>query len=295
MSADDKQGKLRLDLVDVYGKRIGGRADISLRHLVLSDSPRFNGLDASKRIVINNLHGAPQGLYQITIDPSAYLQVSQFVTIKASGFTDQEIKFPVDPSKVKSVVFPKYADLSADLQKILENSDNVLSFEGLKGEALYNAETLDDFRKACILNIAAKCAATRLSNGKTVLPYIEKINELRGDRFFAVVPKELREETKNSVAEGVFFPAPEILHTPPAGFDHAGSYKTFDKYGNLQLTFFAKGNDWLADIDIDDASGLEHPFQVIEHRFTGKQTHPFAIHEILVARQGIDPGYRFEV
>lgn len=293
--SSDKQGKLRLELVDVFGDKLGGKVDVMLRHQVLSHSPRFNGLDASKIITIKGLHGNPQGLYMLEVDPSAYLQVTEFVTIQASGFTDKRIVFPIDPKKVKKVVFPEYPKLPAELQRILQASDNVFSFEGKSGKALYTDKTLDDKRKACVLNIAAKCEATRLSNGKTVLPYVQKIRELRSERFFADVSRELREETKNSVADDVFKDAPDTLHTPPAGFERAGSWKTRDQYGNLQLTFFAKGDEWVADIDIDDAAGIEHLFHVLDHKITGKDTDPFAIHQILMARQGIDPGYRFVV
>jgi hypothetical protein len=293
MSTNNKQGKLRLDLVDVYGKRLKGKVDVGLRHQVLSDTQVFNGLDASKKILITNLFATPQGLYRVEVDPGAYLPVSHFITIKASGITDTQIQLPVDPRKVKSVQFPDYATLPADMQKLLESSDKVLAFEGKKGEQLY--DSLDDIRKACLLNIVAKCAATRLSNGKTVLPYIQKLNELRGERFFAVVSKELREETKNSTAEDLFRSVSGSLHKAPQGFSDAGSFKTFDRYGNLQLTFFANGNDWVADIDIDDAAGLGHIFQVLDHKLKDRHTHPYDIHEILVAQQKIDPGYHFEV
>jgi hypothetical protein len=293
MSADDRQGQLRLSLVDVFDANIGGRVGVRLRHQVLSDSQVFNNLDASKRIKITNLFGAPQGLYRIEVDPQAYLPTSQFVNLKASDITDLKITFAVDPNKVISVNFPEFATLPADTQTLLVNSDNILSFEGKSGEVLYDA--FDDIRRANVLNLTTKCAATPLSNGKTVLPSIQKIQEIRGDRFFAVVPKELREETKNSALDGLFTDAPEVLHTPPQGFSHAGSFKTKDKFGNLQLTYFMNGDDCVADIDIDPASGLEHLFQVIEHSITGNETHPYAVHEVLIQYQKLDPGYRFVV
>jgi hypothetical protein len=293
MSADDRQGKLRLSLLDVLDSNIGGRASVRLRHQVLSDSQVFNNLDASKRINITNLFGAPQGLYRIEIDPLAYLPTSQFVNLKASDITDLKITMAVDPNRVKSVTFPEFGILPADIQTLLVNSDNILSFEGMNGEVLYAA--LDDIRKANVLNLTTKCAATPLSNGKTVLPSIQTIKEIRGDRFFTVVPKELREETKHSALDGLFTEAPEGLHTPPEGFSHAGSFKTKDKFGNLQLTYFMNGDDCVADIDIDPASGLEHLFQVIEHSITGIQTHPYAVHEVLIEHQKLDPGYRFVV
>ncbi|HEV2827703.1 MAG TPA: hypothetical protein VGW76_08855, partial [Pyrinomonadaceae bacterium] len=218
-----------------------------------------------------------------------------FINMKASGITPLSLKFPIDPGKVTKVNFPAFTSkpISDDLRTLLENSDKVFSFEGKKGKDLYDA--LDDIRKAGLLNIAAKTGATPLSNGRPVLSYIQKLNEIRGDRFFCVVPKELREETKNSVAEGLFDPADQSLHHPPPGFSPAGSFKTPDHYGNLQLTFFMNGDDCVADIDIDDAAGLEHVFQVLRNRLSGNPTHPYNIHEILVGYQHLDPGYTFQV
>ena len=288
-------GKLRLDLLDVHGNRLREKVDIMLRHQVLSDN-RVASVGGTKQIVITNLFGAPQGLYRIEIDPPSYLPVSQFVNLKAGGFTDLQITFPVDPKKVKKVGFPKFGGLPGELQNMLDNSDDVFSFPGVKGKGLYDA--LDDVRRAGLLNIAIKTRSTPLTNGKTVFPYIIKINELRGDRFFAFVQKELRAETKNSVADGLFHPVSGSLHRLPerfVGFSEAGSFKTDDAYGNLQLTFFMKGDECVADIDIDDAAGLGHVFQVLRNTLTDRPTHPYDIHEILVFHQKLDPGYTFQV
>ena len=282
---------LRLDLLDVYGTRLGETVDVILRHQVLSEVQKARA-SATKPIDIKGLQGAPQGLYRMEIDPPSYQYISQFVNLRASGITARSINFPIDPSKVKKVNFPTYSKLAKDLRTVLEASDSVLSYEGRKGNDLYDA--VDNIRRAGLLNIAAKTGATPLTNGKTVLSYIDKLTELRGDRFFAIVPKALRQETKNSVNEGLFHEAGEILHNPPKGFSHAGSFKTPDHYGNLQLTFFNKGDEYRCDIDIDDAGGLEHVFQVVRNKVSGKPTHPYNIHEILVAHQHLDPGYRFQ-
>jgi hypothetical protein len=291
----DRDGTLRLDLFNVYGKRLGEKVSINLRHQVLSDNP-VSSANAASRIVIKNLHGAPQGLYRIEVDPPSYLPVSRFVNLKASGFTDLEIIFPVDPKKVKQVRFPLYANLPPGLQTLLENSDEVFSFVGKKGEELYHS--LDDIRRAALLNIITKSNSTPLTNGRTVFPYTNKVVELRGDRFFAFVQKELREEVQHSASEGLFHSVNSVLHELPeqfTGFTKAGSFKTEDAYGNLHLTFYTKGNDCVADIDIDDAAGLEHVFQVLRNCLNGRPTHPYDIHNILVYHQKLDPGYDFEV
>ena len=209
--------RLQLELLDVYGKFLGEKVDVILRHQVLSEIKKAS-VTVTGKVDITGLRGTPQGLYKIDIDPPSYQYVSQFINMKASGITSLSHTFPIDPGKVKKVNFPAFTSkiISAELRTFLENSDKVLAFEGKKGKDLYDA--LDDIRKAGLLNIAAKTGATPLSNGRTVISYIEKLNEIRGDRFFCVVPKELREETKNSVAEGLFDPVDGSLHRPPQGF-----------------------------------------------------------------------------
>jgi hypothetical protein len=62
------------------------------------------------------------------------------------------------------------------------------------------------------------------------------------------------------------------------------------------LTFFTNNNgDCVADIDIDDAAGIEHVFQVLKNKLSGNPTHPYNIHEILAGFQHNDPGYSFQV
>lgn len=290
-----QNGKLKLDMVDVFGKRLQERVDISLRNLHLTHHPVLRTIDATRLINITNLHSGAQGIYQLFIDPPSYHPINRFVNVKT---TDTEISLPfaVDISKIVSVTFPTFSNLVKELRTLLTNSPSVFGFENKTGEALYNA--LDDIRRAGVLNIARKTLATRLTNDKPVLSLVKDIRELRGDRFFAFVEKELREEVKNSVNTGLFHAVDGSLHHLPAqfeSFDRAGSFKTDDQFGNLQLTFFMKGDECVADIDIDDAGGIRHIFQVLRNHFTGSPTHPYNIHQILMKHQHLDPGYRFNL
>jgi hypothetical protein len=280
----EQTGQLVLELLDAHRAPLKENVDIIVRHRVLSHTVRVKNAKSSPSPRVRNLHRAPQGLYSVEIDPPSYRPVSHFINIAAGGETKMQVFFPIDPAKVTRAAFPKYSDLPGEVQGVLENSDSVLGFEAKTGKVLYDA--LDDVRRA----------GTLLSNSKTVLPYVQKLRELRGDRFFATVPKQLREDVKNSVSEGLFTPEPSGLHHPPEGFSQAGSFKSDDRYGNLQLTFFAHGDDeWVADIDIDDAKGLEHVFQVVRNGLTGRPTHPYDIHQILLLHQKVDPGYTLVV
>jgi hypothetical protein len=285
-------GTLKVTLADVHGRPLSERVHINLRHQTRGSELRVH-VQAGKSVLIRDLLAQPDGVYRIHIDPSSYLPVSHFVSIKSRGITPLALTFPVDPRKVRLAEFPAYDDLSEDGRRILDASNAVLGFEGHTGPALY--DRLDDIRRAGLLNILAKTMRTTFGTGRTVLSYVHNLTEIRGDRFYAVVLKALREETKNSLPAGLFEQAPRGLHHPPEGFDYAGSYKTPDHYGNLHLTFFVRSDEWRADIDIDDAGGLAHVFQVLRNELAGRPTHPYDIHELLVQHQKIDPGYTLVV
>lgn len=290
-----QNGKLELELLDVYGQFLDERVDVMLRHRVLGHFVK-KSQRASGKFIIPNLHAAPQGLYYVDLAPLSYMPKDAYIDIKGSGTTPHQAVFPVNPKKVIGVNFPRYDKLPTDAQTLLGNSEKVLGYKGIAGEVLYGALENDDLKRAGMLNIIAKTNATRLSNGRTVLSYLKDLRELRGDRFFVVTTKELREETKNSIGSGLFHKADQTMHHLPGefiGYTDAGSFKTHDRYGNLQLTFFMKGDECVADIDIDDASGLEHIFQVLNNMIPGNDTHPYTIQQILIAHQKLDPGYRF--
>jgi hypothetical protein len=288
-----ESGTLRIALQDVRGHRLREQVDIILKHQVLSDQRIVKNVAGDKTIVIENLRPSPQGVYSIVVDPPSYLTISQFVNISAGSPTDLTLTFPVDPKKIKSVTFPGYADLPDRARELIAASSGVSAFEGRSGEALY--DTIDSIRRAGLLNVLAKAASTVFASGRPVLDYFRELREVRGDRVFVVAAKELRAETENSVPADLFRPVDGSLHHPPAGFSSAGSYKSEDRYGNLQLTFFLCGDDCLVDVDIDDAAGLAHVFQVARNELTGRPTHPYDIREILIRFQGIDPGYTFVV
>jgi hypothetical protein len=285
---------LRLEVQDVYGKPIPEKIDIILRHRVLSDFRRVSA-NGAKKIEIKNLFGDPQGAYQLDVDAPSYQFVRQFINMKSSGITQLTITLPIDPDKVKGVNFPAFSSLDPTVKALLNQSSNVISFEGMTGKALYDALDSDPIRKAGMLNIFAKTRATGFGNDRNVLSHVQELTEVRGDRFFAVVSKELRSETKNSIDKGLFHEANQSLHKPLPGFLSQGSFKTADRYGNLQLSFSAREEEWRSDVDIDDAGGLEHVFQVLRNKLSGKPTHPYNIHEILVNFQKLDPGYTFTV
>lgn len=281
---------LTLELIDANGELLDEAALVTFRNMMTGGIKSARSAPG-KVLAVRGLDRGATGLYRVEADPGGYLASGKFVSIPSAG-VEETIQFAIDPRKVTSVDFPSFARLDPDAKTLLDASDAVSAFPGLSGTDLYAA--LDDIRKAGFLNIVTKSRATPLLNGRAVSSYFESLNDLRGDRFFCVVSQELRDEVKNACPT-LFHEAPGNLHHPPAGFTPAGSYKTLDQYGNLQLTFFAANTEWVADVDIDNAQGLEHVFQVLHNELTGRPTHPYDIREILMVYQHLDAGYRFNL
>ena len=282
-------GRLELEITDASGARITEPLTIDLRHQVLHEQRRAQSVDASKIVVIEDLRTEPQGLYIMRIDAPSYHPVQWFVTIPSSGVRRETVPLPIRADRARAV-FPDYEVLDERVRGVLERSAKVLGHEGVTGKALYDA--LDEKPKAGLLNIAKKSLATPFKNGSDLLRELALLRAV-GDRCFVAVSPGLLEQMPELVDGHFFHPVNGSLHKPPEpDLVPAGSYKTADAFGNLQLTFFKNPSRCIADVDIDDAGGLGHVFQVARNHLTGDPTHPFNIHQILMLHQRLDPGYR---
>jgi hypothetical protein len=290
----DSDGVLTLDVVDVYQANIREAVTVILKNQQLQDTRFYQNQLAGDSIRIDGLMRTPQGRYLIEIDAPSYQTVSQFINIPAAGDFELPLTIPVNPARVTSMVRPDVGDLQRDLKAFL-NQASIPGFPGKKGKDLY--AVLPDIACAGLLNLVAKARHTLLSSGRPVLTYLQTMVELHGDRLFALVGPELAGECQRSESAGILHSVSDALHDPMPGFVHAGSFKTFDHYGNLQLTLSNNPGSgaWMVDMDIDDAQGLEHVFQVVHNAATGEPTHPYNIHEILVRYQQLDPGYELKV
>ena len=222
--------------------------------------------------------------YIVKVFPVRHRPVAQFAIPKPGAPAVVQLYTPLDPARVDKVTFPAYGAIAAELRDVLERS-TVEGASGL-GETVYAA--LVDTQKAGLFNLFAKMSSFGFDAQRTVWTFVERIYRVRADRIFVDVQPALRDLVKGAIADERFREVSGKLHTPPPGFGPAGSYKTSERYGNLQLSFFASETAPLAfkvDADIDDAAGLEHAFQVIRNFVTHGTTHPYDIHEILVFRQ----------
>lgn len=281
-------GRLELTFADVTGAPISDIAEIRLRHHTRGDQRRVDRHDTSRQLVITDLRTDPQGLYVLEVHARCYWPVQRFVTIPADGRGRATVTLPIRPNRARAT-FPPYDQLDPRVQGVLERSDSVKGHEGRTGRDLY--AVLSPEAKAGLLNIAKKTLATPFRNGEDLLTHV-KVLEIKGDRCIVDLPAGVKEQMDELVDQQLFRSVDGALHDPPVErFVPAGSFKTMDAFGNLQLTFFTCDDRCVADVDIDDAAGLGHVFQVLRNHITDSPTHPYNIHQILVAHQHLDPGY----
>ena len=290
----DGTGNLLLEFVTARNEKPNDRVDLQLTHTVLSQHVSQRDFATTKKLRLTGLDSTQGGLYRLQVFPLRHRPVSRFLRITENQTLSLSLTLVVKPERVSEVKFPDFAALGSDLQQALANA-TVEGLENQAGARLYQA--LDNVQRAGLLNLYTKMKATKFANGNDVFSFINTLTRIRGDRFFAKIKPELRDAVKNSQANQLFREVSGGLHTPPPHFELVDSFKTLDPFGNLQLTFFnnPEALDFLVDADIDEAQGLEHITQVVEHVTTGAMTNPFDIHEILLVTQGLDPGYEMIV
>ena len=224
--------------------------------------------------------------HMVKVFATRHRPVGQFAMPLEGKDVVVEIFTPLDPERVNAVTFPAYDAVSADLRRVLERS----SIEGAPGAGGAAYDALTDLQRGGLFNLFAKMSAFGFDDARSVWSFVDRIYRIRPDRIFVDVQPALRDMVKGAVAADRVREVSAKLHTPPPGFVGAGSFKTADHYGNLQLSFFASESSPIAfkvDSDIDDAAGLGHTFQVLRNWATHSVTHPYDIHQILVFRQEV--------
>lgn len=287
-SSNYDKGSVRAVLKNVTGSVIHDQVRFTFANQrVRGFNRQFQIEFRGKPITIRgDIPAGPVGIYQVFIDPERYREKSVFLMVPANMPAMVEEVFFIDPGEARPE-FPSYSSLQGQsrwkkLFKVFQASDLTAA----------NYKALEALPKAGIFNLIAKMEATLLADGSTVFDHVENILHPRPARFYARVTAGLLESVLAD--RRGFHSVPGTLHHFPNGWQRIedGSFKTLDRAGNLQLTFATnKKDEFLVDADLDDHQGIEHAFDVISHKVTGKDTHPYDIHQILVFFQGIDPGY----
>ncbi|MCI0414556.1 hypothetical protein L0222_17400 [bacterium] len=265
---------------------------IRLEHLVLHRNYEVQGTKNPAELTIDHSEAGRGGRYMLWVNPDRYRSMFTIIRISTTEENEEDIVLAIDPMSVKEVRFPKYEELSSELMNLLEKS-SFDPFKKLRGKQLYDAPHFDPLKKTGLFNLYAKLSATVFQNGRTAFSYIDTLTGLRGDRIFARVQEELRDEVIKACMDEQFHEIGSTLHAASSAFELIDSFKTPELYGNLQLTFSCKPGtlELFVEAYIDDAGGIQSIFQVAEHKLAQSATHPYDIHQILLHYQKINPGY----
>lgn len=301
-------GNLVVHLSDMAGEMVRGRVDIDLKRV--SGSPGAGGenmeVSVAGPVGVLTITGiacqtGPGTMYEVRASLSHYRKYAFFQLIQEDrdNTASDDVEFWVKPGEVNDIQAPTFASLPPIVQTMLNQATMIVDkpedrdLVGLSGNALYKA--MGPLRKACLLNITTKAADGKTANN--CLPSFGDLLIMRQDRLFARVASGLRDQLR---AAPMFKSAPGALHEPPPGFSPPlESFKSKDPHANLQVTFMTElaTGGLAADIDIDEASGIEHGFEVIRNATFKKRTNPYLIREFLNAADltghTLSPDYTF--
>ncbi len=291
MADNLNRSSVRITLSDVSSKILTDRVNLKFYNVRLtSEKSQTDVSFEGQPVTIRGLPAFPEGFTQVFIAPNKFRFKSIFLNVQSDGSSQINEACFVDPVKV-TPEFPAFADIQTEAR--WAGLARVLSASNISSAGAWNA--LGDQPRAGLLNLYCKMNAAQVEGPRPVMELVQRIEQFLPARVLARVDPNLIRLVDS---------APKVFHTV-SGALHSfeppwqptvpdNSWKTFDSAGNLQLTFATDGSgNFLADIDIDDHQGVQHAFDVLQHTVTGKDTHPYDIHEILVFFQHLDPGYTF--
>ena len=300
-------GRLDLQLTDLTGHAVkkvrveldrlagdagtgGENVDVSLatpdKDLEITHIPCRGGIGTRYRVTASAPHYRPYAFFQLIQED------------RLNPASD-DVEFWVKPGDVTDIDAPDFPDLSASAQRMLDEATMLApgpgdrDLVGKTGADLYDA--LGALRKACLLNLLAKVAHKPTTGG--ISSMIRGLLLIRQDRCFARVDPELLTKVKDDAR---FKSVNGSLHAPLDGYVMSDvSFKSRDAHANLQITFMehvATGH-MAADIDLDEATGIEHGLEVIRNATFRQKTNPFLIREFMLVadpiERSLDPGYSF--
>jgi hypothetical protein len=263
---------LNLKIVDAAGHPIHDRGTVLVRDRTSDRLVQVAPLHFSMKF-----KGLRRGPHLVTVRPRSYRRTSRFVMVPGS----LDVAVLVNPRKVTARI-PSWGMLPRPLQDLLGRGVSMRS-----GKPVWDRMLVT--RQATLLNLYAKCDA--VAGVQVLAREGVELKAVLQDRCLCAAHGELYTRVAASPA---FHEVNGALHEAPPPFRAFGgnSFKTGDKFGNLQLTFFRHMDLWRVDVDIDDNVGFLHMLDVVRHRLTNSKTHPFDIHDVLTLHQGLDTLYR---
>jgi hypothetical protein len=294
---DINRADVEVNFKDVYGNTITDEVEIKIYNTQLQSLKNiYNVSFQGQPATLKGVPAFPTGHAQMIITPTKYRFKQRFINVEA-GVTNYVTEyFFVEPSRANPhpIEFADLADKTygATLLQILNDSEI--------GEDEWNK--LSKQNRATILNLCSKMSRETVKSGAKLIGFIQSIDQTwldpdHRERIYAIVKPGLLSALR--IYPEKYFSVNSSMHKFPSdewvSVDKPDSFKTLkDAAGNIQLTFARKveTEENLSDIDLDDHKGLQHAADVLKHKFSGKETDPYDIHEILWFFQQLDTEYR---
>jgi hypothetical protein len=295
------KARLALRVTDAWREAVRGEVGVWLESGGRTVGARFAG-EGETEFVLTGIpvRGGAGQVFTVTVESRNFRPYRFFQMLREGGEntpSDGAIRLAADARRVRGIAAPAYGELPELAGRLLEQAQMREQLPedrrllGLRGAALY--EALTSLQKACLLNLCAKAGHP---SAERCGAWFGGLQIIRQDRCFVTVDGGLPERLRRSER---FVSAPGGLHEPLKGYVREDSFKSRDAHGNLQVTFQRQrgAGALAADVDLDEAAGLEHGLEVLRNKITGRRTNPYLMREILLLAGGeessLNPGYRF--
>lgn len=298
-------GQFSFTLTDLLGQAIHGDARIDL-----DPAPGQNGVggvqtrvkveEGQQTVTLVGIPCRPSlgTSYRVGVWTKAYKHYAffQHIVDGENLASEGNIRLVANPKKVVEIRAPGLSKLPAAFERAVRSADmwrlgaEDADLVGVADTALF--ASMGPLRKACLLNIARKASH---SSSARIGRFVETLHVIRQDRCFVSVHADMHDAMR---ASDLFKTADGSLHPAPEHYRFFESFKTRDAHANLQVTLFRHTTTaaLVADIDIDEASGINHGFEVIRNKVGKSRTNPYLVRELMLLSDNggeLDPDYRF--
>jgi hypothetical protein len=298
-------GSFSFTLTDLPGQAIHGDARIDLdpapgQNGVGGVSTRVKVGEGQRTVTIAGIPCRPSlgTSYRVGVWTNTYKHYAFFQHIVDGDNMASEgrVRLVANPKKVVEISAPGLSKVPAAFARAIQSAGmwrlraEDADLVGFTNTALYSA--MGPLRKACLLNIARKASH---SSSARIGRFVEALHVIRQDRCFVTVHPDIHDAMR---ASDLFKSADGSLHAPPPHYQFFESFKTRDAHANLQVTLFRHTTTaaMVADIDIDEASGIKHGHEVIRNKVGNSRTNPYLGRELMLLSDAggeLDPDYRF--
>jgi hypothetical protein len=129
-------GNIEIQFVNTKGLVVNDIGDIILTHTLLSQARYQEYTKPLKvRYLVKNMQ---EGRYKLMISSLRHRTISRFINVREGITNKYQVQLPINPERVKQVIFPTFDNLEEDLRQCLNRTSQHIDPDS-NGEEYYKS------------------------------------------------------------------------------------------------------------------------------------------------------------